>query len=314
MKCPKCGHEQEDDTQECQRCGIIFARYRQKPGPTGQGPSPSGAMMRKDHKGAPGPKDDAFAFSDPFDSETFDPHKPTEFEDTASSLSLADDREYTPDGGYAPPTGWGYGTPAEAIGKGVPERRFPFFRLIQLVSLAVLVAVVVMILKKPAGHEYQPAGRTRALAKSAENKIMALGMSERTGNAVLTEQELNSFMGRALGFLERDVSAAADRNMTVTDMHFRIFDNRMLIIAFYSIFGRDILLSIKGVPYINSDGFFDFKAEKVLLGSLPLPAATVLEALKKAQLEQEDQKQSLKAPYYLKDIRIDKGYLILETR
>ena len=28
MECPKCGHTQEDENEECLRCGLIFSRYR----------------------------------------------------------------------------------------------------------------------------------------------------------------------------------------------------------------------------------------------------------------------------------------------
>jgi hypothetical protein len=30
MKCPKCGHDQPDKSIECERCGIIFSKWREK--------------------------------------------------------------------------------------------------------------------------------------------------------------------------------------------------------------------------------------------------------------------------------------------
>jgi hypothetical protein len=315
MKCPKCGHEQEN-TVECQRCGIIFEKYKQAQARrTEQELSNSQAQAPSSLKGSA--KKDPLKPSDPFESGRFDPYAPNPFEDPVGSYSLEIEEHDSQDKASSQATGYFYRY-VEVPGEK-PRKRISLFRLFQLFFWAVLITVIVLIIKKPSPPEYQPISRSGQLADRAEHKLEALMASSKKpapkkAKALFSEHEMNSLIGRGFGFLEKEVSARSEENLTVRDIQFRIIKHEMLIMAFYSIYGRDIQLSIQGTPFINNQGYFDFNASKVMLGTLPLPAHLVADALKKAQLEREDLRAALKVPEYLSAIRIDQGFLILETR
>jgi uncharacterized protein YpmS len=308
MKCPNCGNEQED-TIECHKCGIIFAKYKSRQGRDAhegqegsESPSPPQAMEILDKRAA-SEKEQSLIPSDPFEEDRFDPYKPTPFEDSVGSCTVPQDYMSEGESAYK-----GYG--AEAVGEK-PAKRLSFFRLSQAALLICFAVVIVFILSKPSLPEYQRIGRALTLAAKAEKKIASLEQAFMNGihaRAVLTEHELNSLIGRALGVFNED---GAQKNSS-TDIHLRITSKDMLILVFKPVFGRDIQISIRGTPFINEKGYFEFNANKALVGKLPVPETFINSALK-WKLKHQDNNENLKAPPYIRNMRIDNGLLILEN-
>jgi hypothetical protein len=71
--------------------------------------------------------------------------------------------------------------------------------------------------------------------------------------------------------------------------------------------GKDVYLTLAG--HLGAkDGYATFDATEVKVGDLPVPAALVNEVLQKKLTEQRDQ---LKLPSNVKDIKVENGELVL---
>lgn len=74
--------------------------------------------------------------------------------------------------------------------------------------------------------------------------------------------------------------------------------------------GKDVYLTLGG--HLGSkDGYATFDATEVKIGDLPVPASLVNEVLQKKLTEQREQ---LKLPNNVKDIKVENGELVFEEK
>ena len=74
--------------------------------------------------------------------------------------------------------------------------------------------------------------------------------------------------------------------------------------------GKDVYLTLAG--HLGAkDGYATFNATEVRVGDLPVPASLVNEALQKKLAEQRDQ---LKLPDNVKDLKVENGELVFVER
>lgn len=203
-------------------------------------------------------------------------------------------------------------------------------RIISLVTLAISVFTLVMVLRKPApvAVSVSPA-TTAANAQSFQEKVDRLGQPAapgQSGNEVrLTSGELTAAIAQATGIMPTGApsttsgapSATQTAPTSATEFPGAVpnikdyqvsMDGDVVRGQFLTqIAGKDVYLTLAG--HLGAkDGYATFEATEVKLGDLSVPVSLVNDALQKKLAEQRDQ---LKLPNNVKDLKVENGGLVL---
>jgi hypothetical protein len=203
-------------------------------------------------------------------------------------------------------------------------------RIISLVTLAISVFTLVMVLRKPApvAVSVSPA-TTAANAQSFQEKVDRLGQPTapgQSGNEVrLTSGELTAAIAQAIGIMPTaaplttsgapSATQAAPTSATefpgavpnIKDYQVSMDGDVVRGQFLTQIAGKDVYLTLAG--HLGAkDGYATFEATEVKLGDLSVPISLVNDALQKKLAEQRDQ---LKLPNNVKDLKVENGELVL---
>jgi hypothetical protein len=206
-------------------------------------------------------------------------------------------------------------------------------RIISLVTLAISVFTLVMVLRKPApvAVPSSPAA-TAANAQSFQEKVDRLGQPAapgQSGNEVrLTSGELTAAIAQATGMLPPAAAAPSTNSggapsatqpapagatefpgavPNIKDYQVSMDGDVVRGQFLTQIAGKDVYLTLAG--HLGAkDGYATFEATEVKLGDLSVPVSLVNDALQKKLAEQRDQ---LKLPNNVKDLKVENGELVL---
>jgi hypothetical protein len=213
-------------------------------------------------------------------------------------------------------------------------------RLIGFATLGISILTLVLVLKRPApvAAPLAPAA-VAANAQSFQEKVNQLAQPKTLGEAAtevrVTPGELSAALSQAAGMM----SAAPSPTVTASSGNHSgdalpstsaanpaiEFPGAVPSIKDYQvsmdgdivrgqfltqIAGKDVYLTLGG--HLGSkDGYATFDATEVKIGDLSVPASLVNEVLQKKLAEQRDQ---LKLPNNVKDIKVENGELVLEEK
>lgn len=214
-------------------------------------------------------------------------------------------------------------------------------RIISFVTLAISIITLFLVLKRPAPVATAvPPATAAANAQSFQEKVNQLAQpksaSEGESEIRMTSGEVSAALAQAAGLLpaaaaapanistnastsSASASAASVNSPATSAMEFpgavpNIKDYQVSMDGdivrgqfLTQIAGKDVYLTLAG--HLGSkDGYATFDATEVKVGDLSVPAAFVNEVLQKKLAEQRDQ---LKLPNNVKDIKIENGELVL---
>jgi hypothetical protein len=200
-------------------------------------------------------------------------------------------------------------------------------RIISFATLAISILTLVLVLKRPAPVAPAVAPATAAAdAQSFQEKVNQLEKPKAAGQGEsevrMNSGEISAALAQAAGLLPATVSApsgtAAGSSTAGPATQFpgavpNIKDYQVSMDGdivrgqfLTQIAGKDVYLTLGG--HLGSkDGYATFDATEVKVGDLSVPAALVNEVLQKKLAEQRDQ---LKLPDNVKDIKIENGELV----
>ena len=204
-------------------------------------------------------------------------------------------------------------------------------RIISFATLAISILTLVLVLKRPAPVAPVAAPATAvANAQSFQEKVNQLAQPKVSGEGVsevrMNSGELSAAIEQAAGLLP---SASPTNTSTTSSSSNSVpaaspameFPGAVPNIKDYQvsmdgdivrgqfltqIAGKDVYLTLAG--HLGSkDGYATFDATEVKVGDLSVPASLVNEVLQKKLAEQRDQ---LKLPNNVKDIKVENGELV----
>ena len=210
-------------------------------------------------------------------------------------------------------------------------------RVVSFATLAISILTLVLVLKRPAPvAPAQAPAAAAANAQSFQDKVNQLSQPKVAGEGQsevrMSSAELSAAIEQAAGLLPETAvapasgssnpsasgQAASGSSSTGAAMEFPgaipnvkdyqvSMDGDLVRGQFLTqIAGKDVYLTLAG--HLGSkDGYATFDATEVKVGDLSVPASLVNEVLQKKLAEQRDQ---LKLPNNVKDIKVENGELV----
>ncbi len=204
-------------------------------------------------------------------------------------------------------------------------------RVISFATLAISIFTLVLVLRRPAplAPAVAPAA-TAASAQSFQDKVNQLAQPKVPGDGDsevrINSDELSAGLAQAAGLLPATASTPANAGTSmpsgsspagppmeyagavpnIKDYQVSMDGDVVRGQFLTQIAGKDVYLTLAG--HLGSkDGYATFDATEVKVGDLSVPVSLVNEVLQKKLAEQRDQ---LKLPNNVKDIKVENGELV----
>lgn len=295
VTCPKC-HFQQEDGEECLRCGIIFRKYKPLSPPSTGAPI-STSRPSADHT----------------------PHEPLRLHVVQSEETPAPEAEEAWDD--------------EALESPRPRRGLVWlmrgFRLFPWLSLAATIAVLYLILQEapPLEIKMDP----RALAR-VDHKMQELQVAAQTGQPYtlnLDEAELNAWLQANLALSRGRSSQPVSGLMPTTnapvddprfqetqgamkDLRVNLVGDTVRAYAVFRLYGRDLSLLLEGRVFAEN-GYLRFKPTDAKIGSLPIPRVT-LDSVVRRLFDSPESRDSFQLSPHISTVDIRRGRLFVAFR
>jgi hypothetical protein len=202
-------------------------------------------------------------------------------------------------------------------------------RIISWATLAISVFTLYLVVRKPAPFSAPPASPAvvAANAQSFQEKLSQIEQPRSSADAPpevhINSAELSAAFAQATGLAPTPSSTrpAGGSGLAATptsaelsgavpevkDYQFSMDGDIVRGQFLTQIVGKDVYVTLGG--HLGAkDGYATFEATEAKIGDLSVPASLVNEALQKTLVEQRDQ---LKLPENVKDIRVENGELVL---
>jgi hypothetical protein len=210
-------------------------------------------------------------------------------------------------------------------------------QIISYVTLAISILTLILVLKRPAPLAPVAAPAAAAAnAQSFQEKVNQLAQPRVPGEGEsevrISSGELSAALAQAAGALPAAAAAPADTSTSnpsnsnstgsapgsggmefpgavpnIKDYQVSMDGDVVRGQFLTQIAGKDVYLTLAG-HLSSKDGYATFDATEVKIGDLSVPVALVNDALQKKLAEQRDQ---LKLPDTVKDIKVENGELVL---
>ncbi len=206
-------------------------------------------------------------------------------------------------------------------GPSVWRRIYRVFRWASLASL--VLALVLIFHKSPAPQvpiDLQGAERAEAKLEAAEtaaasgqSQLLRLDGSEVNGllhqNLALKPDENSPSVALAPAPAAPDPSLEQVQS-SVKDVKVAMHDDRVEAYVVFDFHGTDLSLDLEGRLHV-ADGYIHFEPTSGKLGSLPIPPST-LESAVQRMLDSPENREKLRVPANIIDMRIENGELVVE--
>jgi hypothetical protein len=202
------------------------------------------------------------------------------------------------------------------------------YRVVRWATLAFLVIVLILIL-----HRARPpkVSIDAAAAARAESKLDAVASAPAAAQPSeprelrLDEAELNSYLATHLDLQHKNAPPPAappgspvpdvslqEAQSSVRDLKVTMVDDRIRAYVVFDFHGEDLSLQLEGRLHVEN-GYLRFEPVSGELGSLPLPQST-LESAVDSMMASPENREKLRVPEEIRDIRIEHGELVVAYR
>ncbi len=198
-------------------------------------------------------------------------------------------------------------------------------RIISFATLAISILTLVLVLKRPTPVAPAPAPAAAAAnAQSFQEKVNQLEQPKASGEGTtevrMNSGEVSAALEQAAGLLPTTLPATGSSPATpasgstefpgavpnIKDYQVSMDGDIVRGQFLTQIAGKDVYLTLAG--HLGSkDGYATFDATEVKVGDLSVPASLINGVLQKKLAEQRDQ---LKLPNNVKDIKVENGELV----
>ncbi len=203
-----------------------------------------------------------------------------------------------------------------------PKRSSPWkiiWRAISWGTIALGVVTIILLLHKAAPPEVK---KDPGAANRLEEKLQHAEASAAAGVAPVLrvdEAEVNSFLDTHL-VLNREGAAPAaaagakeptleEVQSTVRDVKINLTDDRVHAYIVFDFHGKDMTLELEGRLHAEG-GYMRFDPVSGKIGALPIPQSTLETAVRK-MMESSENREKLRLPDELADLRVENGEIVV---
>jgi len=182
------------------------------------------------------------------------------------------------------------------------------YRIISWGLLILTLVSIVLALRKPT---VSPVESSPQAARSFDQKLNQLEAAHRHGapqEVRITESELNSKLQESLQ--TPPAGAGGPASLKAATLHLQ--GDELIGIFTVNMSGKDLYLTLGGKLSANN-GVLQFTSTEVKMGSLPLPASAVDSTLR-SKLNSPEMRDHMALPGSIRDVRIEGGELVLESK
>jgi len=204
-----------------------------------------------------------------------------------------------------------------------PERisalRWAFRFLRWSTYLAALITLALLLHKSPP----PPVQASPQAAARAEEKVEQVAQSRSQGQKAtlrLDESELNSYLANHLDLAKESSQVTAGDGNTpsakdveqmrssVRDVKIQMENDKVKAYVIFDVHGKDMTLELEG-KLGAENGFLRFVPVSGQIGSLPIPQSTLETAVRK-MMESPENREKLRLPGDIADLKIENGELV----
>ncbi len=206
------------------------------------------------------------------------------------------------------------------------------FRIVRWTVYACALILLILLLHKTAPP---PVVATPEAAARAEQKVQDVQQAVSQGQPAtlrMNETELNSYLASHLNLgatkpvapsanaapaNDPDATPSLDQpsaddveqmRSNVKDVKVQLIDDRVRAYVVFNVHGKDMTLQLEG-KLGAEDGFLHFEPVSGQIGALPIPQAT-LEAAVRKMMESPENREKLKLPSDISDLKIQNGEVV----
>jgi len=205
-----------------------------------------------------------------------------------------------------------------------PSSGFQVFKVIRWCVLAVLIVVLALLLKKPAPvAEPMAAAEVREKAEQFQARLGDLEISQGQGEhaeARFSAEEVNAAFQQSAA--EQTASATPAPAKPAAPPQEAPPDIQTVKIAFAddhvtgqfatNVYGKDVYLTISG-KLGAKDGYATFEFTEAKIDSLPVPVSLLNPRLQE-KLQDPENREKLKLPAFVSDLRVENGQLVVVAK
>lgn len=186
--------------------------------------------------------------------------------------------------------------------------------------LATLLTILLLLHKSPA----PPVATTPQAAASAEQKVSQVEQTVAQGQPAtlrLDQAELNSYLASHLNLAQEvpitqqdggpgapTASDIEQARSSVRDVKVQLEGDQVHAYVVFDVHGKDMTLDLVG-KLGAADGYLKFEPVSGRIGSLPIPQSA-LESAVRQLMESPENREKLKLPSDIADLRIENGELV----
>ena len=207
-----------------------------------------------------------------------------------------------------------------------PSSGITVWQVVRWTFLAVLLLVVVQMLRRPSPPTLPAPTQQQALASAASfrSKLDSLAAAHDQGSsgqeARFSEDELNAYIQQSTGALPNPQDAGSATPAPVNGSEdaagsiikktsVGMVGDEMTLQIVVQRFGRDIYFTLAG-KLSSDNGYATFHPTRCKLGELTMPLGFIDERLQQ-QLNQPGNREHLKLPDFIRDLRVENGELVI---
>src|SRR5882762_7671455 len=190
------------------------------------------------------------------------------------------------------------------------------FRVIRWTTYAFAILALVLLFHKAPPPLVETSPQAAARAEEKFEQVQKAVASGQPATLRMDETELNSYLASHLALAGKGAPNGATPTQevekmrsNVRDVKVQLIDDRVKAYVVFDVHGKDMTLQLEG-RLGAQNGYLHFEPLSGQIGSLPIPQSTLESAVHRL-MDSPENREKLKLPSEISDLRIENGEVVV---